>query len=609
MNDKEQNPVSRRGFIKGSALCAAGAAMASQIFYPGSGEARADEKPENTTVAKPENGGGKDLNTGDIIVERLIAWDVKVVFGLIGDGVNHIIEAFRKREDRIRLVTVRHEEAAAFMAAAYAKYTGKLGVCIGTTGPGAVHLMNGIFDAAAEGSPVLAITGSVNHDLLGTHFTQEVDTVSLMKDCTVFNQMISGPRHAMTIVDLACRGALSTPGVAHLTVSKDVQNKKLSSDKASEQSENLVGSSSYVPRIDTPPESELDRAAALLNSGVRVAILAGRGALNASNEVLQVAGILGAPVIKALLGKAVLPDASPSTTGGTGHLGTLPSKQSMHECDRLLILGSTMPHLEYYPNPEKSRVVQVDSDARRIGLRYPVDIGLHGDVQATLKALLPKLKKQNDRSFLQLAMKRMDDWRALMSKIESNAATPVKPQFLVSKISSLLTDDALLAFDTGSHTQFCARHIQIRAGQRLALSGNLATMGPGLPYAIAAQVAFPDRLCVAMVGDGGFTMLMGEMATAVRYNLPIKVVVFKNNSLSMDRFEQEEMGYPPFGDSLQPIDFARVAEACGAEGYRCAKSDDVEPVLRKAFASKRPAVIEVMVDPDEPPLPPDKVKA
>ena len=289
------------------------------------------------------------MNTADILIERLIAWDVKLVFGLIGDGINHITEALRKRKDTIQLVTVRHEEAAAFMASGYAKMTGKLGVCMGTTGPGAVHLMNGLYDAAMEGAPVLAITGLVNHDLAGTSFTQEVDTVALMNNATIFNRMISGPRHAQTIVDLACRAALSVPGVAHLTVSKDTQKTLLADDKASPESENLHGSAKFVSRIDTPADNELDAAAELLNSGLKVAILVGRGALNARAEIENLAAKLNAPVIKALLGKAVLPDDSPYTTGGTGHLGTMPSKQMMHECDRLLILGSNMPHLEYYP--------------------------------------------------------------------------------------------------------------------------------------------------------------------------------------------------------------------------------------------------------------------
>ena len=602
MDKHSSDGSSRRDFMKTSAAFVAGALASHYIAT----RAYADEKAEKGESAMGATGA---MNTADILVDRLIAWDVDVVFGLIGDGINHITEALRKRKDKIRLITVRHEEAAAFMASGYAKLTGKLGVCMGTTGPGAVHLMNGIYDASMEGAPVIALTGYVNHDLVGTAFTQEVDTVALMKDATVFNKMITGPRHAQTIVDLACRTALSVPGVAHLTVSKDTQKKALSDDPASEESENLHGSPKFSPRIETPADAELNAAAALLNSGSRIAILAGRGALQARAEIESLAEKLGAPVIKALLGKAVLPDDSPYSTGGIGHLGTLPSMQMMHECDRLLILGSNMPHLEYYPKETTAKIIQIDRDPRRIGLRCPVELGLNGDVQATLKALLPKLTAKGDRSYLKLAQERMVDWRKTMAKIEQKQGAPIKPQYLVAQLSALLADDAMICIDTGAHTQFSARHLQARARQSFTVSGNLATMAPALPYAIAAQLAFPGRQSIALAGDGGFTMLMAEMATAVRYELPIKVIVFKNNSLSMDRFEQEEMGYKPYGDALQPIDFAKIAEACGAEGYRCDKPADVASTLKQALASKRPAVIEVNVDPDEPPLPPDKVKA
>jgi pyruvate dehydrogenase (quinone) len=545
--------------------------------------------------------------TADILVDKLISWQVEVVFGLIGDGINPIMEALRKRQDKIKFITVRHEEAAAFMAAGYAKYTGKLGVCLGTSGPGAVHLMNGLWDAAMENTPVLAITGAPFHDLLGTHYIQEVDTVSMLKDVAVYNMMINGPRQAQTVVDLACRTALTTPGVAHLTIAKDVQKKPLSEDKASKDGENLRGSSTYMPRIETPVASELDAAAALLNAGKRVMILTGRGALSARAEVEQLAEKLGAPVAKALLGKALLPDDSPYTTGGIGHLGTLPSKQMMEECDTLLILGSNMPYVDFYPKDGKARAVQIDHDPKRIGLRYPVEIGLNGDVQATLKALLPKLQAKSDRSFLKAAQQRMSDWRKTLTQVEEGDAKRIKPQYLVSQVSRLLADDAVISIDTGAHTVFTARHWQIRPAQKLAVSGNLATMAPGLPYAMAAQIAYPGRQCVAMVGDGGFTMLMGEMVTAVRYNLPIKVVVFKNNSLSMDYYEQEALGNPTYGADLTAIDFVKVAEACGAEGYRCTKKEDVAATLTKAFASDKPAVIEVLVDPDQAPAAPDKV--
>lgn len=545
------------------------------------------------------------MTTADILVDKLIAWGVTMVFGLTGDGVIPFVEALRKRQDKIRYITVRHEESAAFMASGYAKYTGKLGVCLATTGPGAVHLMNGLYDAAMEGAPVLAITGVINHDLLGTQFTQEVDTVKMLDSVAIYNQEITGPVHALTVVDLACRNALTTPGVAHLTAATDVQSKPLSEDKHSKKGGHLTGAAGFTPRIDTPDEQELDKAAELLNAGNKIVILAGRGSLGAAEEVGQLADKLGAPVAKALLGKALLPDDSPFTTGGTGNLGTLPSKQMMQECDTLLILGSNMPHLEYYP--DNATGIQIDRDPRRIGLRYPVTLGLHGDVRATVQALLPKIKTKTNRDFLKLAQQRMTGWRSLMTKLESDRSLPVKPPFLVAQMSRLIKQDAVVAIDTGAHTVFTARHWQVRTGQQLVVCGNLASMAPGLPYALAAQLAYPGRQCIAMVGDGSFTMLMGELATAVMYKLPVKVIIFKNNILAMDKFEQKDAGDPDYGITLQPVDFAKIAEACGAEGYTCTKPEEVEPTLRRAFASSSPAVIQVTVDAEMAPSPPDKL--
>jgi pyruvate dehydrogenase (quinone) len=300
-----------------------------------------------------------------------------------------------------------------------------------------------------------------------------------------------------------------------------------------------------------------------------------------------------------------LPDDSPFTTGGTGRLGTLPSKKMMEECDVLLILGSTMPHLEYYPKAAKG--IQIDRDPKRIGLRYPIEVGLTGDVKATLQALLPKLKAKDDMSFLLLAQQRMKDWKETLTKIENKESKLITPPFLAAAVSRLIQEDAHISIDTGAHTVFTARHLQIKSDQQITVCGNLASMGPGLPYAIASQIAFPNRQCIAMVGDGGFTMLMGEMATAALYNLPIKVIIFKNNALAMDRFEQEEIGGKPYGIALKPIDFAKIAEACGAEGYYCTSKADLSGIISKALDSAKPCVIEVDVDPDTPPDPPDKI--
>lgn len=544
-------------------------------------------------------------NTSDILVDKLISWKVEMIFSLAGDGINPIFEALRKRKKEIRLITVRHEEAAAFMASGYAKATGRLGVCLGTTGPGAVHLMNGLYDAAMEGVPVLALTGVMPNDVLGTKFFQEIDTVTLMQDIAVYNQTINGPIHAQTVVDLACRAALASSGVAHLTVATDIQQKKLSDDKHSKKGGHLTGSSTYQPRREVPTEAELDHVASILNGSKKIMILAGRGALSARAQVEALAGKLQAPVTKALLGKAVLPDDSPYTTGGIGRLGTLPSKLMMDDCDTLLILGSNMPYLDYYP--EKATGIQIDRDPQRIGLRYPVAVGLTGDVEATLTELLPKIRQQADGDFLKKAQERMTKWRETLVKMEENQSLPIKPPFLVATVSKLVNDNAHISIDTGAHTVFTARHFPIKAAQDIIVCGNLASMGPGLPYAIAAQLAFPGRQCIAMVGDGSFTMLMGEIATAVHYGLPVKIIIFKNNSLAMDKFEQEEIGGEEYGIKLHPISFAKIAEACGAEGYTVWNPAELHGVLSKAFASTNPAIIEVDVDPDTPPDPPEKL--
>jgi len=467
--------------------------------------------------------------------------------------------------------------------------------------------MNGLYDAAMEGAPVLAITGMVPHDLVGTKFIQEVDTVSMLKDITVFNQQVTGPLHAKTIVDLACRTALTTPGLAHLAISTDTQQKKLSEDKRSQKSGQLTGTATFLPRKDAPPKEELASAADLLNSSNKIMILAGRGAIGASEELEAVAEKLGAPVAKALLGKAVLPDDSPYTTGGVGRLGTMPSNELMKSCDLLLILGSNMPYLQYYPEPGTVKAIQIDNDPTRIGLRYPVQLGLHGDMKRSLQELLPMLDHHSDRSFLQTAQEKMKEWNAVLDKMETDQSTPIKPELLASMVGKLIDDDAMIAVDTGAHTVFTARHLKIKARQEMIVCGNLASMGPGLPYAIAAKLAHPQRQSIAMVGDGGFTMLMGEMVTAVLYKLPVKIVVFRNNLLAMDKFEQEEIGSKEYGVGLYPIDFVKIAEACGAEGYACHQAAEVETVLQQALASPRPAVIQVDVDPEARPDPPDKL--
>ncbi len=525
----------RRGFFQvagGAGLAAA--AVGGAIAAPSG--SNAPSETEANVVAQPSSAFGPDFNTADIIVETLIAWGATHAFGVVGDGINSIIEALRKRQDRIRYVGVRHEEAAAFMASGFAKHTGRLGVCIGTTGPGAIHLLNGLYDAFMDGAPVVALTGTTFHDLIGTRYQQDVDTVRLMQEVALYNVEVTGPEHAVAVANRACRAALGDRGVAHLTVAKDVQMMNLAADKRSMGNPGIRTSSSWSPPNAQPGADQLSAAARILNSGQRVAILCGQGALNAREEVSQVADVLGAPVAKALLGKAVLPDDSPFTTGGIGNLGTAPSSWAMKSCDTILILGSTMPWIQYYPVPGQARGVQVDLKSDRIGLRYPVEAGLTGDVKATLRGLLPLLTRQSNRGFLQEAQQRMTNWNQLLTAVENTSRSPLRPQMVIKAVSDLIADDAVISLDCGANTHFAARHLNLRAGQRLTGTGMLASMAPGLPYAIAAQLAYPTRQSVAIVGDGGFAMLMAELTTAVSLNLPVKIKSFCLRTTAFPKF-------------------------------------------------------------------------
>jgi thiamine pyrophosphate-dependent acetolactate synthase large subunit-like protein len=542
--------------------------------------------------------------TGDVIVEKLLDWGVDTAFGLPGDGINGIFEALRKNQDKLRFIQVRHEEAAAFMACAYAKFTGRLGVCFATSGPGAVHLLNGLYDAKLDGAPVLAITGHTYHDELGTRFQQEIDIPNLFKDVAAYNQMILGAKHASTVVDLACRAALSDRCVAHLTTPADIQEQTWSDETVSMKFVKGHTSASWRPPIRIPQMETLKTAAELLSAGKKVAILAGAGALYATDELEKVADTLAAPIIKPLLGKACVPDDSPYTTGGIGLLGTRPSELAMERCDTLLIVGSSFPYERWYPKPNQAKCVQIDFDPKRLGLRYTVDVGLAGDAKATLQALLPLLKPKSDRSFLEEAQANMKEWRELMANRETRDDSPVKPQVVARHVKDLLEPNAIVTTDSGTITTWAARHIQMRRRMKFSCSGNLATMAPGLPYAIAAKAAYPDRQVVAFVGDGGFSMLMADFVTAVKYNLPIKVVIIKNNYLGQIKWEQIVfLGNPEFAVDLHPIDFVKHAEACGGVGFRCEKPEEVRPALEAAFSINRPAIIEAVVDPYEPPMP------
>ncbi len=545
------------------------------------------------------------MTAADVLVETLQEWGVEVVFGIPGDGINGIIESLRIRSDKIRFIQTRHEESAALMACAYAKFTGKLGVCVATSGPGGIHLLNGLYDAKLDGQPVLAITGLQFHDLVSTHTQQDVELDKLFMDVAMYNARIMGPAHVENVMHLACRTALARRGVAHVTMPVDMQSMPVKEKKPSKR--NVAGhtTSVFARRAGLPGERDLRRAAELLNEGKRVAILAGQGALGAGEQVELLADKLGAPIIKPILGKGVVADDSPYTTGSVGLLGTRPSQEAIEECDTLLMVGTSFPYIEFLPQPGQARAVQIDLDPMRIGLRYPVEVGLVGDSRRTLEELLPLVKRKKSQRFLQKARRGMRKWEELMEERGTRKDVPMKPQVVAYELNKRLTDDAIVVTDSGSITTWWARYLKMRGNQMYSCSGNLATMACGLPYAIAAQIAYPGRQCIAFVGDGGFSMLMADFITAVKYRLPVKIIVIKNNSLAQIKWEQMVfLGNPEYVCDLFPMDFAMFARACGGTGFTIDDPKSCGRILDEALASPGPVVVECEVDPHEPPMPP-----
>jgi pyruvate dehydrogenase (quinone) len=548
-------------------------------------------------------------NGSDILIDCLISWGVDTVFGMPGDGINGVMEALRAREDRIRFIQVRHEESAALMACAHAKWTGKLGCCLATTGPGGIHLLNGLYDAKFDKASVIAITGLPYHDLISTFTQQDVDLPRLFADVAAYSTRVMSAAHVENVVSLACRIACTQHTVAHVAIPVDVQEQEL--EDAEPSTRNVQHHVSFARQEGgrVPEEPELAQALEVLNGGRRVAILAGHGALGAREELIEVAELLGAPIIKALLGKAVVPDDHPLTTGGIGLLGTRASQEAFEECDTLLIVGSTFPYVEYYPKPAQARGVQIDRDASRIGLRFPVEVGLVGDAKKTLRILASRLKAKADRGFLNRSRRRKLEWDSLLERSLDNGTGRLTPGRLARELGKHLSDDALIAWDSGHNTGVLARYIDARGTQAFSGSGMLATMACSLPYAIAAALAFPNREVVAFVGDGGLAMLLGELATVARYKLPIKIVVMKNNSLGQIKWEQLMfLGNREYECDLTPIDFAKVAEGFGIPGLRTQSPDTVSAAMSNAFAATGPVLVEATVDPSEPLLPAKRVE-
>ena len=548
----------------------------------------------------------------DYLLKRLAEWGVKRIYGYPGDGINALIGALDRAAGDPDFVQVRHEEMAAFMACGHAKWTGEVGVCMATSGPGAIHLLNGLYDAKLDHQPVVAVVGQQARAALGGDYQQEVDLQVLFKDVAhEFVHVMMEPTQARHLVDRAVRIALDQRTVTCIIVPNDVASMK--AEEPPRAHGTIHSSIGYTrPRV-LPTDDQLDSAAELLNAGEKVAILIGRGALNAADEVSEVAELLGAGVAKALLGKAVLPDDLPYVTGSIGLLGTKPSWDMMMDCDTLLMVGSSFPYSEFLPPEGQAKGVQIDIDGRMVGIRYPMDAHLVGDSKETLRALLPRLKRKENRSWRTSIEHGIEDWWRLMEERAMEDADPVNPQRVFWELSERLPDNAIVSADSGSAANWFARDLKLRKGMMASLSGTLATMGPGVPYAIAAKFAHPDRPAVALVGDGAFQMNgMNEMITIGKYyerwsDPRLIVLVLHNDDLNQVTWEQRAMeGDPKYLGSQQLPDFpyARYAELIGLKGIRVDAPHRLGAAWDEAFAADRPVVLEVLTDPEVPPLPP-----
>lgn len=554
-------------------------------------------------------------SVSDYFVRRLRAWGVRRIFGYPGDGILGLMGALQsaqRRGEEIDLVQVRHEEMAAFSACAHAKFTGEVGVCLATSGPGAIHLLNGLYDAKLDHQPVLAIVGQSSRAVLGGSFQQEVDLQALFADVASYVETAVSPVQVRHLIDRAMRIAKAERGVACLIVPKDVQELEAVPEPPKKHDSIHSGRGYLAPRV-VPTERDLDAAAEVLNAGKRVAMLVGAGALGASAEVLKVAEFLGAGIAKALLGKAVLPDDLPFVTGSIGLLGTRPSWDLMMECDTLLMVGSSFPYPEFLPDEGQARGVQIDIDPKMVSLRYPMEMPLIGDARETLSALLPRLTYKTDRGWREKIERRVGEWWRTLESRAMQDANPLNPQRVFWELSSRLPEGAILTSDSGSSANWFARDVKVRSGMLSSLSGNLATMGPGMPYAIAAKFAHPDRPVIALVGDGAMQMNgTAELITVSKYwqrwqNKQFVVLVLNNHDLNQVTWEMRAMaGNPKFEASQDIPDFpyAMYAESIGLRGVRVDSPEGVGKAWEVALAADRPCVLEARTDPEVPPLPP-----
>ncbi len=549
----------------------------------------------------------------DFLLERLTEWGVQRIYGFPGDGINGLLGALDRAGDRIEFVQARHEEMAAFMACAHAKFTGEVGVCLATSGPGAIHLLNGLYDAKLDHQPVVAIVGQQSRLALGGDYQQEVDLISLFKDVAhEYVQMASTPEQIRHLVDRSVRIARAERTVTCIIIPNDVQELPATPHPPRTHGTVHSGVGYSAPRI-VPTDVDLHRAAEVLNEGKRVAMLVGAGALRAADEVLEVADLLGAGVAKALLGKAALPDDLPFVTGPIGLLGSKPSWDLMTACDTLLMVGSSFPYSEFLPKEGQARGVQIDIDGRMVGLRYPMEVNLVGDAAETLQALAPLIERKSDRSWRKRIEEGVSEWWGVLEGRAMNGANPVNPQRVFWELSSRLPDNCILTCDSGSAANWYARDVKVRRGMMASLSGTLATMGPAVPYAIGAKFAWPDRVVIALAGDGAIQMNgMNELITIAKYwkewaDPRLVVLVLNNQDLNQVTWEQRVLaGDPryPASQSVPDFPYARYAELIGLRGVRVDTPDEIGGAWETALSADRPVVFEAVTDPNVPPLPP-----
>jgi len=535
------------------------------------------------------------MNVSDLLLKVLHNHGVRQLFGIPGDAINDVIDAIR-RQDAIDFVQVRHEETGAFAASGQAKLTGQLAACMGTSGPGAIHLLNGLYDAKMDHAPVIAITGQIATDYIGSEYHQEVDLKSLFADVAVFNEELVNVEQMPDLIMAACRAAITENGVAHLSLPTNMSGLNVSD----------VDETRLVP-LGRPsvvlPDPELCKEAAdLISQSERPIIFAGIGCRDARPELLALAKHIKAPIVRSLRGKDVIDDEHPLCIGGVGLLGGSPAVHAFADCDLLIMAGTDFPYRDFYP--DNAKYIQIDTVAQHIGRRHRVDVGLVGDAKSTLANLTSAVPKVGDRKFFDHALKSMDGWIERQGRMRTSDKEPITPSRLIREVSDRAPGDTIFLSDTGTSTAWTARHLSVGEGQRYTLSGGLASMAFALPAAIGAQLAYPDRTVIAFAGDGGFGMLMQDFVTAVRYDLPIVVIVLNNGKLGFITLEQEASGLPDYGTELANPDFAKFAEACGGVGLTVTKPNEIGPALEVAVGSGRATVLNVMVDPGALIMPP-----